>query len=102
MLLLDEPFGSLDAKSGLSCRRWLRELHDEVHITSVFVTHDQDEALEVSDRQRRRAYVASTSWIAGRRDHAPVHSVCLQLLRETLSCFTVASMSTVPDASAGD
>lgn len=50
MLLLDEPFGSLDAKVRMELRRWLRQLHDEVHITSVFVTHDQDEALEVADR----------------------------------------------------
>jgi sulfate transport system ATP-binding protein len=50
VLLLDEPFGALDAKVRLELRRWLRQLHDEVHITSVFVTHDQDEALEVSDR----------------------------------------------------
>jgi len=50
VLLLDEPFGSLDAKVRMELRRWLRQLHDEVHITSVFVTHDQDEALEVSDR----------------------------------------------------
>ncbi len=50
VLLLDEPFGSLDAKVRLELRRWLRRLHDEIHITSVFVTHDQEEALEVSDR----------------------------------------------------
>ncbi len=50
MLLLDEPFGALDAKVRLELRRWLRKLHDEVHITSVFVTHDQEEALEVADR----------------------------------------------------
>lgn len=50
VLLLDEPFGSLDAKVRMELRRWLRQLHDQVHITSVFVTHDQDEALEVSDR----------------------------------------------------
>ncbi len=50
VLLLDEPFGSLDAKVRLELRRWLRRLHDELHITSVFVTHDQEEALEVSDR----------------------------------------------------
>jgi sulfate/thiosulfate transport system ATP-binding protein len=50
VLLLDEPFGALDAKVRLELRRWLRQLHDEVHITSVFVTHDQDEALEVADR----------------------------------------------------
>jgi sulfate transport system ATP-binding protein len=50
VLLLDEPFGALDAKVRLELRRWLRKLHDEVHITSVFVTHDQEEALEVADR----------------------------------------------------
>jgi sulfate transport system ATP-binding protein len=47
---LDEPFGSLDAKVRLELRRWLRRLHDRIQITSVFVTHDQEEALEVSDR----------------------------------------------------
>ena len=50
MLLLDEPFGALDAKVRQELRRWLRQLHDEVRITSVFVTHDQEEALEVADR----------------------------------------------------
>ena len=50
VLLLDEPFGALDAQVRRELRRWLRRLHDEVHITSVFVTHDQEEALEVSDR----------------------------------------------------
>jgi sulfate transport system ATP-binding protein len=49
VLLLDEPFGALDAKVRLELRRWLRHLHDEVHITSLFVTHDQEEALEVAD-----------------------------------------------------
>jgi sulfate transport system ATP-binding protein len=49
MLLLDEPFGALDAKVRLELRRWLRHLHDEVNITSLFVTHDQEEALEVAD-----------------------------------------------------
>jgi sulfate/thiosulfate transport system ATP-binding protein len=49
VLLLDEPFGALDAKVRKELRAWLRRLHDELHITSVFVTHDQDEALEVAD-----------------------------------------------------
>jgi sulfate transport system ATP-binding protein len=49
VLLLDEPFGALDAKVRTELRRWLRRLHDEIHVTSVFVTHDQEEALEVSD-----------------------------------------------------
>ena len=50
VLLLDEPFGALDAKVRKELRRWLRRLHDDLHITSVFVTHDQDEAMEVADR----------------------------------------------------
>ncbi|HUX05807.1 MAG TPA: sulfate ABC transporter ATP-binding protein [Acidobacteriota bacterium] len=50
VLLLDEPFGALDAKVRQDLRRWLRRLHDEIHLTSVFVTHDQDEAVEVADR----------------------------------------------------
>ena len=50
VLLLDEPFGALDAQVRKELRRWLRRLHDELHVTSVFVTHDQDEALEVADR----------------------------------------------------
>ncbi|GGF51450.1 sulfate/thiosulfate import ATP-binding protein CysA [Marmoricola endophyticus] len=49
VLLLDEPFGALDAKVRKELREWLRRLHDEVHVTSVFVTHDQEEALEVAD-----------------------------------------------------
>lgn len=50
ILLLDEPFGALDAKVRIELRAWLRRLHDEIHLTSVFVTHDQDEALELADR----------------------------------------------------
>lgn len=50
LLLLDEPFGALDAKVRKELRRWLRRLHDDMHITSIFVTHDQEEAMEVSDR----------------------------------------------------
>jgi sulfate/thiosulfate transport system ATP-binding protein len=50
VLLLDEPFGALDAKVRKELRRWLRRLHDEVHLTSVFVTHVQEEAMEVADR----------------------------------------------------
>lgn len=49
VLLLDEPFGALDAKVRKELRAWLRRLHDEVHVTSVFVTHDQEEAMEVAD-----------------------------------------------------
>jgi sulfate transport system ATP-binding protein len=50
VLLLDEPFGALDAKVRQELRRWLRRLHDEIRLTSIFVTHDQEEALEVADR----------------------------------------------------
>jgi sulfate transport system ATP-binding protein len=50
VLLLDEPFGALDAKVRKELRRWLRRLHDELHVTSIFVTHDQEEALEVADQ----------------------------------------------------
>jgi sulfate transport system ATP-binding protein len=50
VLLLDEPFGALDAKVRRELRQWLRRLHDDLHIASVFVTHDQEEALEVADR----------------------------------------------------
>jgi sulfate/thiosulfate transport system ATP-binding protein len=50
VLLLDEPFGALDARVRKELRAWLRHLHDEVHVTTVFVTHDQEEAMEVADR----------------------------------------------------
>jgi sulfate transport system ATP-binding protein len=50
VLLLDEPFGALDARVRKELRRWLRRLHDEVHVTTVLVTHDQEEAMDVADR----------------------------------------------------
>jgi len=50
VLLLDEPFGALDAKVRKELRRWMRRLHDDINITSIFVTHDQEEAMEVADR----------------------------------------------------
>jgi sulfate transport system ATP-binding protein len=50
VLLLDEPFGALDAKVRQELRQWLRKLHQEIHVTSIFVTHDQEEAFEVADR----------------------------------------------------
>src|SRR6185295_6174943 len=49
VLLLDEPFGALDARVRKELRQWLRRLHDEAHVTTVFVTHDQEEAMEVAD-----------------------------------------------------
>src|SRR6185295_13653818 len=50
VLLLDEPFGALDAQVRTELRAWLRRLHDETHTTTVIVTHDQEEAMEVADR----------------------------------------------------
>jgi sulfate transport system ATP-binding protein len=50
VLLLDEPFGALDTNVRRELRKWLRRLHDEIHLTSVFVTHDQEEAIELADR----------------------------------------------------
>lgn len=50
VLLLDEPFGALDAKVRLELRQWLRRLHDQIHLTSIFVTHDQEDAFAVSDK----------------------------------------------------
>ena len=49
VLLLDEPFGALDAKVRKELRQWVRKLHEEIHVTSIFVTHDQEEAMEVAD-----------------------------------------------------
>jgi sulfate transport system ATP-binding protein len=50
VLLLDEPFGALDARVREELRAWLRRLHDEVHVTTIFVTHDQEEAMEISEQ----------------------------------------------------
>ncbi len=50
VLLLDEPFGALDARVRAELREWLMRLHDVVHVTTVFVTHDQEEAMEVADQ----------------------------------------------------
>ena len=50
MLLLDEPFGALDANVRKELRVWLRRLHDEVHVTTIFVTHDQEEAMDVAEQ----------------------------------------------------
>src|SRR5205807_9103319 len=50
VLLLDEPFGALDAKVRTELRHWLRRFHDQLHVTSIFVTHDQEEAFEVADK----------------------------------------------------
>ena len=105
VLLLDEPFGSLDAKVRLELRRWLRQLHDEVHITSVFVTHDQDEALEVSDRvavmnEGRIEQVGSPDEVY----HQPATSFVYNFLGN-VNLFhgrTDEEQTTVPDPSGGD
>jgi sulfate/thiosulfate transport system ATP-binding protein len=105
VLLLDEPFGSLDAKVRVELRRWLRQLHDEVHITSVFVTHDQDEALEVSDRvavmnEGRIEQVGSPDEVY----HQPATSFVYNFLGN-VNLFhgrVDEEHTTVPDASGGD
>ena len=105
VLLLDEPFGSLDAKVRLELRRWLRQLHDEVHITSVFVTHDQDEALEVSDRvavmnEGRIEQVGSPDEVY----HQPATAFVYNFLGN-VNLFhgrIDEEHTTVPDSSAGD
>ncbi|MBI1275450.1 sulfate ABC transporter ATP-binding protein [bacterium] len=78
VLLLDEPFGALDAKVRKELRRWMRRLHDEIHITSVFVTHDQEEAMEVADRvvvmgQGRIEQVGSPGEVYGKPANAFVY-----------------------------
>ena len=50
VLLLDEPFGALDARVRKDLRAWLRRLHDEMHVTTIFVTHDQEEAMDIADQ----------------------------------------------------
>ena len=67
VLLLDEPFGSLDAKVRKELRQWLRRFHDELKITSVFVTHDQEEALEVADRVVLMNEGRSSRWARRRK-----------------------------------
>ena len=86
VLLLDEPFGSLDAKVRRELRRWLRRLHDELHVTSVFVTHDQEEALEVADRVVADERRAASSRSAARRKSTTT--------RARLSCSTFSAAST--------
>ena len=69
VLLLDEPFGALDARVRKELRVWLRRLHDEVHVTTIFVTHDQEEAMEVADQIVRHEPRADR---AGRRAARPL------------------------------
>lgn len=84
VLLLDEPFGALDAKVRKELRTWLRRLHDELHVTSVFVTHDQDEAMEVADsvvvmNQGRIEQIGSPEDVF----HHPQTEFVMQFLGET-------------------
>ena len=84
VLLLDEPFGALDAKVRKELRAWLRRLHDEIHVTSVFVTHDQDEALEVADQivvmnEGRIEQVGTSDEVF----HHPVNEFVMRFLGET-------------------
>jgi sulfate transport system ATP-binding protein len=97
VLLLDEPFGALDAKVRKELRSWLRRLHDDLHISTIFVTHDQEEALEVADRivvlnrghveqvgrhrlctsfwarqiGSKAAWMRTVSWLRARRNRSP-------------------------------
>ena len=84
VLLLDEPFGALDARVRQELRRWLRRLHDDIHLTSVFVTHDQEEAMEVSDR------VAIMNHGAIEQEGTPEH-----VLDEPATPFVISFLGTV-------
>ncbi len=110
VLLLDEPFGALDAKVRKELRDWLRRLHDEVHVTTVFVTHDQEEALEVADEivvinEGRVEQIGSPDQLYD----APANDFVMRFLGETtdLAGRTVrphdieVSLSPVPNATAG-
>ncbi len=110
VLLLDEPFGALDAKVRKELRDWLRRLHDEVHVTTVFVTHDQEEALEVADEivvinEGRVEQIGTPDQLYD----APANDFVMRFLGETtdLAGRTVrphdieVSLSPVPNATAG-
>jgi sulfate transport system ATP-binding protein len=113
VLLLDEPFGALDAKVRKELRRWLRRLHEEMHITSVFVTHDQEEALELADRlvvmnQGRIEQVGSPSEVY---DHPASAFVCDFLgqvnrfdceIRDGVAVTTQGAALRIPGLDGGD
>ena len=99
VLLLDEPFGALDAKVRKELRDWLRRLHDEVHVTTVFVTHDQEEALTMSDRiavmsAGRIQQIGSPREIYGR----PVNRFVADFIGETnfLPATVAGAVATLP------
>ncbi len=109
VLLLDEPFGALDAQVRKELRAWLRRLHDEVHVTTVFVTHDQEEAMEVADEivvinEGRVEQIGSPSDLYDRPANAfvmsflgPVTRLRGELVRpHDLEVFTTAEPDTVP------
>jgi sulfate transport system ATP-binding protein len=109
VLLLDEPFGALDAKVRKELRDWLRRLHDEVHVTTIFVTHDQEEALEVSDElvvinQGRIEQVGSPAEIYDKPANdfvmsflGPVTRLAGRLVRpHDLEIFTTETPDTMP------
>ena len=89
MLLLDEPFGALDARVRKQLRQWLRQLHDEVKVTTILVTHDSEEACEVADRVAvmHEARIAQIGTAA-------------ELLRGTASPFLGAFLADSPQRSA--
>jgi len=96
VLLLDEPFGALDAQVRAELRRWLRKLHDEIHVTSVFVTHDQEEALEVADRivVMNKGKIEQAGTPDEVYDH-PANPLC-STSWATSTCFMAVSTSHMP------
>src|SRR5438105_12106085 len=86
VLLLDEPFGALDARVRAELRVWLRKLHDETHTTTVFVTHDQEEAMEVADSVVVMNH-GRVEQVAGPRElyDAPANEFVMQFVGEAIS-----------------
>ena len=106
ILLLDEPFGALDAKVRKELRQWLRSLHSEIHVTSIFVTHDQEEALEVANRvvvmdKGRIEQIGTPGEVYDNPATAFVHgfigeSIVLPVDVAAAACSSAASRSTSP------
>jgi ABC-type proline/glycine betaine transport system ATPase subunit len=91
VLLLDEPFGALDAKVRKELRRWLRRLHDDMQLTSIFVTHDQEEALEL-------ALLANGDMLEAEIPHgSPAGEL---IAPDKLVTLTMAKVRAFPDAAA--
>jgi len=107
LLLLDEPFGALDAKVRKELRPWLRRLHDELRVTSILVTHDQEEALEAADRAVVMHRHEERGQRRQRAEGGAVGKILFELWEERGQCvirrlemlrdeFGIASMSGTP------